>query len=92
MKNQNLFKALQNVCGFTALESDMFEIINAYEKDKAEADVMPSLPSKDKAVDVGFTKAKNADYNYRKVLRNLDHDIYYSGWMDCFEWIVGNEA
>ena len=36
MAYQKLFEALQNVCGFTALESDMFEIINAYEKDKAE--------------------------------------------------------
>lgn len=36
MAYQNLFEALQNVCGFTALESDMLEIINAYEKDKAE--------------------------------------------------------
>lgn len=48
MAYQNLFKALQNVCGFTALESDMFEVINAYEKDKAEqlpqAPVSKSLP------------------------------------------------
>jgi hypothetical protein len=36
MAYQKLFEALQNVCGFTALESDMFEIIDAYEKDKAE--------------------------------------------------------
>src|SRR3990167_8305713 len=35
MKHQNLFEALQNVCGFTALESDIFEIIAAYEKDKS---------------------------------------------------------
>ena len=36
MRYQNLFNALQNVCAFTALQSDMLEIINAYEKDKAE--------------------------------------------------------
>ena len=35
MENQHLFEALQNVCGFTALESDIFEIIAAYEKDKS---------------------------------------------------------
>ena len=35
MTYQNLFEALQSVCGFTALESDMFEIIAAYEKDIA---------------------------------------------------------
>jgi hypothetical protein len=31
---QNLFEALQNVCGFTALQSDMDEIIRAVEKDR----------------------------------------------------------
>ena len=34
MTNQKLFEALQRVCGFTALESDMFEIIRAVEADK----------------------------------------------------------
>jgi hypothetical protein len=47
MAYQNLFEALHNVCGFIALESDMFEIINAYEKDKAEqlpqADVITAV-------------------------------------------------
>ena len=47
MAYQNLFEALQNVCGFTALESDMLEIVNAYEKDRAEqlpqADVIKSV-------------------------------------------------
>jgi hypothetical protein len=36
MAYQNLFEALKNICGFIALESDMLEIINAYEKDRAE--------------------------------------------------------
>src|SRR3990167_8448891 len=35
MENQNLFNALQDVCGFTALQTDMIEIIDAYEKDKS---------------------------------------------------------
>ena len=47
MAYQNLFEALQNVCGFTALESEMFEIINAYEKDRAwqlpQANVIKSV-------------------------------------------------
>ena len=34
MTNQKLFEALQRVSGFTALESDMFEIIRAVESDK----------------------------------------------------------
>ncbi len=34
MTNQKLFEAIQRVCGFTALESDMFEIIKAVEADK----------------------------------------------------------
>lgn len=36
MPNQNLFEALQRVCDFTALETDMQEIIDAVEKDKKE--------------------------------------------------------
>ncbi|HJY63845.1 MAG TPA: hypothetical protein VJ455_06795 [Ignavibacteria bacterium] len=32
--NQNLFNALQNVAGFTALQSDMQEIIDAVDKDR----------------------------------------------------------
>ena len=32
----NLFNALYDVCGFTALESDMDEIIRAVEKDNEQ--------------------------------------------------------
>jgi hypothetical protein len=34
--NQHLFEALIDVCDFTALETDMIQIIDAVEKDKAE--------------------------------------------------------
>lgn len=34
MTNQKLFEALERVCGFTALETDMLEIIRAVEADK----------------------------------------------------------
>jgi hypothetical protein len=34
MPNQKLFEALQRLCGFTVLQSDMFEIIRAVEADK----------------------------------------------------------
>jgi hypothetical protein len=40
MQNKNLFEALQQICNFTALESDMREIIDAVEKDKV-ADYEP---------------------------------------------------
>lgn len=33
---QHLFEALQNVCGFVALQGDMIEIVKAVEKDKEE--------------------------------------------------------
>jgi formamidopyrimidine-DNA glycosylase len=33
MRNQNLFEALERICGFTALETDMAEIIAAHEMD-----------------------------------------------------------
>ena len=54
-------------------------------------DVGGSLPSKDEVVDKGYTKAKNADYNYRRSLRDLDHDLYFSGWMDCYDWLSGTD-
>ena len=50
-------------------------------------DVSVSLPTKDEVSSEGYKIANNGRYNYRRVLRDQDHDIYYSGWMDCFDWI-----
>ncbi len=54
-------------------------------------DIGGSLPCKDLVVAKGYDIAKNATYNYRKVLRDQDHDIYYSGWMDCYDWLIDND-
>ena len=63
MAYQNLFEALQNVCGFTALESDMFEIINAYEKDKAEQDAYKrSIDDKGRSIELDISFL---DYNIK---------------------------
>lgn len=48
-----------------------------------------TFPSKGEVVDRGYNKALVSDYNQRKVLRDYDNDIYFSGWMDCYDWIVG---
>ena len=53
------------------------------EREQIEA----ALPSKDDAVNIGFRKAINADYNLRKVCKDSDDDLYYSGWMDCYDWL-----
>jgi hypothetical protein len=45
--------------------------------------------TKDDAVHVGFKKAISNDYKLRKVCKNTEHDLYYSGWMDCYNWING---
>jgi len=50
-----------------------------------------SLPSKDEVVGKGFDKANGSEYNRRHVLRDADDDLYYTGWMDCFDWLVGND-
>ena len=50
--------------------------------------VIDSLPSKEEVIDKGYTKAKNANYNYRRSLKDLNHDLYFSGWMDCFDWLT----
>ena len=47
-----------------------------------------SLPDKDKVVAEGYRIAKKEGYNYRRVLNVHENDVYYSGWLDCFDWIV----
>lgn len=61
------------------------------EGNSSKPPVSGSLPSKDEAVNVGFRKATVEGYNYRRVCREPDHDIYYSGWMDCYDWLSGND-
>ena len=46
-----------------------------------------ALPNKDATICEGYNKAKMQDYQNRNVLRHKDQDDYYSGWMDCYEWI-----
>jgi len=54
---------------------------------KGAEQIEAALPSKDDAVNVGFRKTINADYNLRKVCKDSDDDLYYSGWMDCYDWL-----
>jgi hypothetical protein len=49
--------------------------------------VSVSLPTKDEVCAEGYRIANEAGYNYRRVLRDQDHDIYYSGWMDCYDFL-----
>ena len=46
-----------------------------------------TLPNKDATICEGYNKAKMQDYQNRNVLRHKDKDDYYSGWMDCYDWI-----
>lgn len=50
-----------------------------------------SLPTKDEVINKGFNIANAHEYNCRRVLRETDNDVYYSGWMDCFDWINDNK-
>ena len=65
------------------------------EKGKAQKtaimNVSGSLPSKDEVVGKGFNNANGSEYNRRNVLRDDDDDLYYTGWMDCFDWLVDND-
>ena len=85
-----LFKEIYGETGhigsYTTHGKDAFEALEqakAMEREQIEA----ALPSKDDAVNIGFRKAINADYNLRKVCKDSDHDLYYSGWMDCYDWL-----
>jgi len=46
-----------------------------------------TLPNKDATICEGYNKARMQDYKNRNVLRHKDQDDYYSGWMDCYDWI-----
>jgi hypothetical protein len=70
---------------------DALNTIKAYNLQLQQHNVSGSLPSKDEAVNVGFRKATIEGYNYRRVCREPDHDIYYSGWMDCYDWLSCND-
>ena len=48
------------------------------------------LPHKDIAINEGYSRANMQQYKNRKVLRNKDQDNYYSGWMDCYDWLSKN--
>ncbi len=50
MAHQNLFEALERITGFIALESDMFEIIDAVDKDRAERTKPIDMETKQTAV------------------------------------------
>ncbi|MCK5614221.1 hypothetical protein KAR91_70805 [Candidatus Pacearchaeota archaeon] len=102
MDKQKLIKQLfagkvSDILGFektTELLKEATEAINTMDVGQKLPiqNVSVSLPTKDEVVSEGYRIAKNADYNYRRVLKDQDHDIYYSGWMDCFDWISkGNE-
>lgn len=43
---------------------------------------------KDEAVRIGFNKATSDDFRCRKVCREPMQDMYYSGWMDCYNWLL----
>lgn len=102
MDKQKLIKQLfvgkvSDILGFektTELLKEATDAINAIDVGQKLPihNVSVSLPTKDEVVSEGYRIAKNAGYNYRRVLKDLDHDIYYSGWMDCYDWISkGNE-
>ena len=46
------------------------------------------LSAKDEAVRVGYNNANRSEYDRRHVLKDYDDDLYYTGWMDCFDWIA----
>lgn len=57
----------------------------------ALSDVSITLSFKDKAVNKGFNNANSSEYNRRNVLKDADDDLYYTGWMDCFDWLISND-
>ena len=84
------------------MKTEILEIITQHKYDHISSEqavselldlfaVSGSLPSKDEVVGKGFNNANGSEYNRRNVLRDADDDLYYTGWMDCFDWLVGND-
>jgi len=53
--------------------------------------VSVSLPSKDEVVSELYARVYNGEYKKRNVMRNNMQDCYYSGYLDCFDKLAGNE-
>jgi hypothetical protein len=90
MTNQKLFEALERVCGFTALQSDMFEIIRAVEADK-----MPMTetiePNKYKSMfSVRCLKKHDDGLTYGKIYSVVkETEKYYDIFPDDFGHLSG---
>lgn len=44
--------------------------------------------SRDEVVCKGYNNANKGEYSRRNVLSIVEDDLYYTGWMDCFEWLI----
>jgi CRISPR/Cas system-associated protein Csm6 len=82
-----LVKELRNHIAEGTLDAIAISKLKMQAKAMEREQIDAALPSKDDAVNVGFRKAINADYNLRKVCKDSDEDLYYSGWMDCYDWL-----
>jgi len=69
----------------------MLEVMNIATNNDALGDVINSLPTKDEFVSKGWSIARSSQYLRRKSVQNKVDDIYYSGWMDCYDWMINNE-
>jgi hypothetical protein len=72
MTNQKLFEALQRVCGFTALQSDMAEIVSAVELDK--------MPSAETIEQAAITAAKMSEH-----LEAKEQAMFIAGFIECIK-------
>ena len=69
------------------------DVVDEYPKSSEinKTDFSVSLPSKDEVIAKGCNNAKGSEYNRRNVLKDVDDDLYYTGWMDCYDWLTGND-
>jgi hypothetical protein len=66
------------------------EVVEEYIKQKdLNATDDPKLHdiSKDRAVHRGYEVVRSESYKLRRVFTDRESDSYYSGWMDCFDWL-----
>lgn len=83
-----LEKKIDNLDGLQGVEKMVFVLTDCLREAKElNKPNNKSLPTQDEAVSEGYKIARDTLYNHRNVLRYPLNDIYYSGWMDCFDWI-----
>lgn len=66
------------------LTEHILELIEADTCNKTEKTI---IKNRDEVRSYAFNKANDRDYTPRKVINHIGNDIYYTGFMDCYDFL-----